>query len=151
MRISHTSVLLSLLLAVTACGASTASTSNGATGSQSSSSMPGQPTDPSVTQPNQAQPDSRAIKLRPIHWSKAEAGDGRQLYLDYTIAGIAECSTLGRIDATETASSVTITLLVGQLPNANCGGAQPQLAASFVTSITLQEPLGKRPVRDGAN
>ena len=50
-----------------------------------------------------------------------------------------------------TFSAVTVTLLVGQLPDADCGGATPQVAAPMVTTVELQGALGSRQVRDGAS
>jgi len=36
------------------------------------------------------------------------------------------------------------------LPDADCTGPQPQLAAAMMTVVTLSEPLGARQVRDGS-
>jgi hypothetical protein len=105
---------------------------------------------PPAMRPNVAEPDSRVIDLRPVRWNRVNPVAGRQIEVHYTIAGRAECAALGRVDVTETTREVTVTVLVGRLPNANCSGAQIQLAAPFMTMVMLAEPLGSRDVRDGA-
>lgn len=105
---------------------------------------------PPSMQPNRAQPDGRAVDLRPVRWAWVEAGQGNQLRVHYTITGRRDCNVLGQVHVTETSASVAVTLLIGRLPNANCGGPQPQLAAQFLTVVTLREPLGGRRVEDGA-
>ena len=95
-------------------------------------------------------PDSGAVDLQPVRWDRATAGAGRDLDIHYTITGRAECHTLGRVDVAETAQSVTVTLRIGRLPTANCGGPQPMIAMTGVTTVTLGAPLGTRAVRDGA-
>ncbi|MFC0430616.1 hypothetical protein [Kutzneria buriramensis] len=156
MRTLRLTVALGLLVTATACGTAAngnvsdpgpaMSTSSPPTGGPATSTGVSGP----VGQPNVARPDARVIDQRPLRWSRAEAGDGPQLVIHYTTAGLARCSTLGRVDVAETTSTVTVTVLVGQLPGANCAGDQPQLAAQFVTTVTLQRPLGARTVVDGA-
>jgi hypothetical protein len=68
----------------------------------------------------------------------------------YTITGRGDCAALGRVDVVETATDVTVTVLVGRLPGADCSGPQPQLAASIMTVVTLAKPLGSRKATDGA-
>jgi hypothetical protein len=101
-------------------------------------------------QPNQAKPDAHATGLRPLRWDRAE-GSGNELRIHYTTTGAAGCSALGRVQVVETETAVTVTLLVGQLPDADCGGATAQVAAPFVTTVALQSALGSRQVRDGAS
>jgi hypothetical protein len=100
--------------------------------------------------PNAAQPDKRATDLKPVRWSRVGPLAGRQIEVHYTITGRADCAALGRVDVRETAHEVTVTVLLGRLPGADCGGAQAQFAASILTVVTLAEPLGNRKVRDGA-
>jgi hypothetical protein len=150
MRTLRLSVALGLLCAAAACGTPNSGASS-TPGSPISSTVLPWPATPPPTQPNQAYPDSTAISLRSIKWDQVEAGDGRQLLIRYTATGRSECNVLGRVDITETVDVVTVTVLVGQLPGANCGGAQPMLAAPSVTTVTLREPLGTRTARDGAS
>jgi hypothetical protein len=174
MRLLRLSLALGILLAVTACasqnsdigggsgaapnssgaangGGAANSGSSSASGSAASSSFLPRPTGGAPTQDNQAAPDARAVNLRPAKWARAEAGAGRQLVVHYTATGTAECNLLGRVDVAETAHAVTVTVLLGWAPGADCGGAQPMLAAQFVTTVTLSEPLGARTVVDGAS
>lgn len=105
---------------------------------------------PPAMQPNQARPDARATGLRPVRWDRAE-GSGRELRIHYTATGSAGCNALGRVQVVETETAVTVTLLVGRLPEADCGGATAQVAAPFVTTVALQSALGSRQVRDGTS
>jgi hypothetical protein len=100
--------------------------------------------------PNQAKPDARATGLRPLRWDRVE-GSGSQLQVHYTTTGPAGCSALGRVQVVETETAVTLTVLVGSLPDADCGGATVQVAAPYVTTVALQSDLGGRQVRDGAS
>jgi hypothetical protein len=140
---------LGTLLTAMACGTPSQG-SGGDRGDEISSSVTPRPTGlPSAMRPNQVQPDSRAVDLRPVRWNRVDPA-GRQLTVHFTTTGRGGCRVLGRVDLVETAQTVTVTLLVGRLPNADCGGAQPQLAAPTTTVVTLGQPLGRRPVRDGA-
>jgi len=174
MRLLRLSLALGILLAVTACasqssdisgnsgaaadsggaanggGAANSGSASAAGSAVSSSSLP-RPTGGAPTQDNQAAPDTRAVNLRPVKWARVEAGAGRQLVVHYAATGTAECNLLGRVDVAETANAVTVTVLLGQAPGADCGGAQPMLAAQFVTTVTLREPLSARTVVDGAS
>jgi hypothetical protein len=105
---------------------------------------------PPALRPNVAVPDARVTALKPIRWTRAVAATGRDLQVHYTITGRGDCSALGRVDVAETARDVTVTVLVGRLPGADCDGPQPQLAASVMTVVKLATPLGDRAVRDGA-
>jgi hypothetical protein len=153
MRTLRLAVALGLLVAAAACGtAATGDISGPGPAVSTSSRMTGGPITSTGAsgQPNVAEPNASVVDLRPLRWSRAEAGSGPQLVIHYTTAGLAQCSTLGRVDVAETATTVTATVLVGQLPGVNCGGDQPQLAAQFVTTVTLRQPLGARTVVDGA-
>jgi hypothetical protein len=144
MRLLWLAVALGLLLAEGACGSPDTTAGSQPTGGPISSASP------APARPNQASPDSRAIDLRLIKWTRVEAGKGRQLIIHYTAAGLAECNVLGQVIVAETVTTVAVTVLVGHLPGTNCGGIQPMLAAPFVTTVTLREPLGTRTVIDGA-
>jgi hypothetical protein len=148
MRTLRLSVALGLLVMTASCAAP--SKSGGGDPGQISSSATMAPTAPPPTLPNRAEPDKRAVDLRPVRWTRAEAGAGRQLQVHYTITGRGECSVLGRVDVVETKAAITVTVLLGRLPSADCGGAQQQIAAPVVTVVTLRDPMGSRGVRDGA-
>ncbi len=160
MGLFRLSLVLGILFAVTACasqrsdsigGSGAANGGAAGSGSAASSSFLPRPTGGAPNQDNQAAADSRAVNLRPVKWTRAEAGAERQLVVRYTATGRAECNLLGRVDVAETANAVTVTVLLGQAPGADCGGAQPMLAAQFVTTVTLRERLGTRAVVDGAS
>lgn len=149
MRTLRLSVALGLLVTAAACGAPSKSGGSDPTG-QVSSSATMAPTAPPPTLPSRAEPDNRAVDLRPVRWTRAEAGTARQLQVHYTITGRGECNVLGRVDVVETKETIAVTVLLGRLPSADCGGAQPQIAAQVVTVVTLKDPIGGRRVRDGA-
>jgi hypothetical protein len=111
----------------------------------SESGAPGQlPTSGEVT------PDPRVVELVPKRWNRVEpAPDGRSLTVDFTV-GMPPCSVLGRVDKTETADTVTVTLQVGQLPGADCSGPQPLIASPQTVVVALDSPLAGRRVVDGA-
>jgi hypothetical protein len=105
---------------------------------------------PPAMRPNVAVPDERVTELRPLRWARVDAAAGNQVDVHYTIVGRGDCSALGRVAVTESAEEVVITVFVGPLPGADCRGAQPQLAASILTTVALAKPLGGRKIRDGA-
>lgn len=105
---------------------------------------------PLAMRPNLTVPDPRAVGLAPTPWARSAPAGGRELRIEYAIGGRVDCATLGRVEVTETSREVTVTLLVGRLPGADCAGPQPGLAAVMSTMVTLKAPLGARTVRDGA-
>lgn len=104
---------------------------------------------PPAMRPNLVQPDGRATDPHPQRWDRAVPGSGNRLEVYYTISGRMECSTLARVEVAQGAGRVTVTLLVGRLPGADCS-TQPALAAQMMTVVTLDAPLNGRPVHDGA-
>jgi hypothetical protein len=154
----HLAAAVAVVLTAAACGTSSTSgggsTDNGAEpptrATSSPLSSPPSSGAPAAMQPNQAKPDARATRLRTLRWDRAEAS-GSELKIHYTTTGSAACSTLGRVQVIETETAVTVTLLVGNLPEAACGGATAQVAAPYVTTVALQSALGSRQVRDGAS
>jgi hypothetical protein len=144
MRTFRLSLTLGLLLTVAACASQNTGvggnpdapnggdTANSSATAISSTILP-RPSGVPPTQANQASPDSTAVRLRPVKWTRAEAGDGKRLLIYYTVGGRRECSLLGRVDVTETTTTVTATVLLGQASGADCGGAQTMIAASYVT------------------
>ena len=154
MRYLPLGTALTLLLASMACARSKpVGGGDPAPGTISSSASAGPATDasglPAAMRPNVAVPDERVTDLRAVPWARAVALDGNGLQISYSITGRGDCSALGRVDVTETAREVTVTVLVGRLPGADCAEPQPQLAALISTVVTLTAPLGSRRVRDG--
>jgi hypothetical protein len=161
MRVFRLSLALAFLLAAAACASSDIGAGGGSgtpigadpghpDGSTSSSILP-RPTGDPPTRPNQATADGRAVNLHPVRWDRVQAGAGRQVLIYYTVGGVRECGLLGRVEVAETATSVTLTVLLGQAPGADCTGPQPMIAATYVTAVTLAQPFGTRIARDGAS
>ncbi|MFC0543096.1 hypothetical protein [Kutzneria chonburiensis] len=137
---------LALLLLMTGCGS--VHPGNGSS-DVSSTNLP-MPTGGAPTGLNHAVPDPSVVDLRKTRFDRVTAGTGTDLVVQYTAGGKADCAKLGRVDVAETADAVTVTVQLGRLPTAQCGGEQPMIAASFETTVTLKSPLGGRQVRDGA-
>jgi len=103
-----------------------------------------------VTAPNLVRPDPSLINLRPLRWSKATVtGGGRTVLVDFVL-GAAPCGQLGRVDVGSRPDAVTVTLLIGDRPDYDCSGPRPLIAMLARTTVTLDAPVGARPVRDGA-
>ncbi len=123
--------------------------SGGAVGSTPTFSKPASTGLPSAMQPNRLNPDARAVDLRAVRWQRAEPS-GRLLTVYFTTTGRPECATLGRVEVVESTTVVTVRVLVGRLPGADCSGATPQLAAPATVVVTLARDLGGRAVVDGS-
>ncbi len=105
--------------------------------------------DPPPTGPTKVLPDNRAIDLRPQTWTRYDIMDGNQIRIYYTILGLPQCNVLGKVEAAESPARVTITLHVGQMPDASCA-ARVLKAAEVFTDVELAAPLGGRTVTDGS-
>ncbi|MEP7331868.1 MAG: hypothetical protein ABI692_07235 [Terracoccus sp.] len=155
--------LLGLALTLAACGSvhsggsagetpgrnGPPSNNGGAVGSTPTFSKPASTGLPPAMQPNRLNPDARAVDLRAVRWQRAESS-GRLLTVHFAITGRPECFTLGRVEVAESATAVTVRVLVGRLPGVDCSGAQPQLAAPATVVVTLARDLGGRAVVDGS-
>ncbi len=155
--------LLGLAMTLAACGSAQSggaaggtpgrnglpSNNGGAVGSTPTFSRPASTGLPPAMQPNRLNPDARAVDLHAVRWQRAESS-GRLLTVHLTITGRPECSTLGRVEVAESATTVTVRVLVGRLPGVDCSGAQPQLAAPATVVVTLARDLGGRAVVDGS-
>jgi hypothetical protein len=156
MRIIRPIAILILLFAQASCARAAAPGAPGEPSPEVTSSALPRPSAlgpselPAAMRPNEARPDTRVVALRPVRWTRVEAAQGRQVRVYYTITGRGNCAALGRVDVAETATTVTITVRVGRLPDADCTGPQSQLAASMMTVVTLAQPLGTRTAKDGA-
>jgi hypothetical protein len=148
MRRIHAGAALALLLLMTGCGA--AHTGTGSGSSDTTSTPLPMPTGDAPTGLNHAAPDPSVVDLRKTRFDRATAGKGTELVVRYTAGGRLDCAKLGRVDVAESDDAVTVTVQLGRLPAAQCGGVQPMIAASFETTVTLTAPLGGRQVRDGS-
>ncbi|GGO13810.1 hypothetical protein GCM10010116_27870 [Microbispora rosea subsp. aerata] len=99
--------------------------------------------------PSPATPVGDTLNPRPVPWESATpAGDGRTLDIVWW-SGVEPCNVLDRVDVTETAREVTVTLYEGQdrrSPDAVCIA----IAIQKTTKVRLKAPLGERKVVDGA-
>jgi hypothetical protein len=112
------------------------------------------PTAPSTTvvpgggQPKRVQPVAGATDLRKQPFQSAAPAGAQALAVRFW-SGVEPCYVLGRVDVTETADKVTVTLWTGSGPG-TAGMACIQMAGYFEVIVQLQAPLGGRPVVDGA-
>jgi hypothetical protein len=100
---------------------------------------------------NIIEPDPRMVDLRPVRWTSVRplAGDQRALVVNFATRG-EPCEGLGAIELEQSPDTVTVTLLAGRRPNADCSGPRPNIAAPAAAMVMLARPLDGRPVRDGA-
>ncbi len=103
---------------------------------------------PGVGQPKRVQPVPGATDLRKQTFQSA-AGAGAQSLAVRFWSGVEPCYVLGRVDVTETADRVTVTLWTGSGPG-SAGMACIQMAAYYEVVVELQAPIGTRSVIDGA-
>lgn len=87
------------------------------------------------------------VRPRPFERAKP-SDDGRTLTVIYW-SGVEPCSVLDHVDVKETATAVTVMLFEGSDPDAG-DVACIELAVKKATEIQLDEPLGDRKVKDGA-
>jgi len=142
---------LGLLLLATACGVATNPGAGTGPDTQVVSTVMPPPNSSAPIGMNHATPDPAAVELKKTRFDQATAGSGNELVVQYTAGGRPDCAKLGRVDVVESTDAVTVTVLLGQTPGADCTGPQPMIAATFQTTVTLKAPLGARPVRDGAS
>jgi hypothetical protein len=103
---------------------------------------------PGLGQPKRVQPVPGATDLRKQTFQSAAAAGVQSLAVRVWI-GVEPCYVLGRVDVTETAERVTVTLWTGSGPG-SAGMACIQMAAYYEVVVQLQAPLGTRTVIDGA-
>ncbi|MEU6407933.1 hypothetical protein [Microbispora sp. NPDC046933] len=115
-------------------------------GSPAAASPPG--TAPAGT-PSPVTPAGPTLNPRKVPWESATpADDGRSLDVVWW-SGVEPCSVLDRVEVTETAREVTVTLYEGQdrrSPDAVCIA----IAILKTTKVHLKAPLDGRKVVDGA-
>ena len=113
------------------------------------------PTAPSTTipapgggQPKRVEPVAGATDLRRQPFQSATPAGAQSLAVRFW-KGVEPCYVLGRVDVSESAEKVTITLWTGTGPGA-AGMACIQMAGYYEVVVQLQAPLGDRTVVDGA-
>ena len=103
---------------------------------------------PGGGQPKRVQPVPGATDLRKQPFESAAPTGAQSLAVRFW-SGVEPCYVLGRVDVTEAAETVTITLWTGLGPGA-AGMACIQMAGYYEVIVQLQGPLGGRTVVDGA-
>ncbi len=94
-------------------------------------------------------PSPGTVDARPTPWERFEAADdGSRLLVTYT-GGVDTCYALDRVEVTETAEQVMVTVFEGVIPAAQ---NQPciEIAVTKTVEVELSAPLGDRTVVDGA-
>ncbi|HEY5820466.1 MAG TPA: hypothetical protein VIT20_00730 [Propionibacteriaceae bacterium] len=145
---------LLLVAALAACSgpsnASPAAPTSDPTGVVSSGPMPA-PTGPAPTPGTNSISPEPAVDLRKERWTEASpVTDSALVRVQGNLTGGPPCAVIGKVDVSETASDVTITVWVGRRADADCSGPQPDLGYPYAMDVALDEPLGQRTVRDGA-
>ncbi len=108
------------------------------------------PTDGAPTQPNLVTPEP-VKDARKQAFTRVEAVPGKSaVRVEGTLMTGPPCNVIGRAEAVETNTQVTITLWAGARPDAKCDGPQATVQFPFVIEVPLKEPLGERTVVDGA-
>ena len=103
---------------------------------------------PGGGQPKRVQSVAGATDLRKQPFQSVAPASAQSIAVRFW-SGVEPCYVLGRVDVTETADKVTITLWTGTGPGA-AGMACIQMAGYFEVIVQLQAPLGGRTVADGA-
>jgi hypothetical protein len=139
-----------ILLGLAAC-ATPAGPSGPDSGVVSSGPLPYPSGSPGTFPPPNTVVPEPAVQLRRERWTQVVPVPGtNQIEVSGTMTGGPPCAVLGRIDVEEEGKQVTVTVWVGRRADAECSGPQPGLGYPYVTTVTLREPLGQRPVLDGA-
>ena len=103
---------------------------------------------PGAGQPTRVDPVPGATDLHKQAFQSAVPAGAQSLAVRFW-NGVEPCYVLGRVDVTETAEKVTITLWTGTGPG-SAGMACIQMAGYYEVIVQLQAPLGGRTVVDGA-
>jgi hypothetical protein len=103
---------------------------------------------PGPGQPQRVEPVPGATDLRKQAFQSTAPAGAQSLAVRFW-NGVEPCYVLGRVDVTETAEKVTVTLWTGTGPGA-AGMACIQMAGYYEVIVQLQAPLGVRAVVDGA-
>lgn len=103
---------------------------------------------PGAGQPKRVEPVPGATDLHKQAFQSAAPAGAQSLAVRFW-NGVEPCYVLGRVDVTETAEKVTITLWSGLGPGSS-GVACIQMAGYYEVIVQLKAPLGGRTVVDGA-
>ncbi|WP_185949639.1 hypothetical protein [Microbispora sp. KK1-11] len=150
--------LVALLFLAVACGGTSSTSASpeqpegspSGAGADHSTPAPASPpgTAPSGA-PSPVTPAGPTLNPRKVPWESATpTGDGRSLDVVWW-SGVEPCTVLDRVEVTETAREVTVTLYEGQdrrSPDAVCIA----IAIMKTTKVHLKAPLDGRKVVDGA-
>ena len=137
--------LLTALVLLGACGSS-ASDAPAAAPDDAVTGAPATHNGGSGSGPELREPEDGLLDVRPRPFDSHRA-KGRKVTLFY-YSGVEECYGLDRIEVDESPSRVTITIYEGRRPEAEIC---PELAVEVRSVVTLDRPLGKRKVVDGAD
>ena len=103
---------------------------------------------PGGGQPKRVQPVAGATDLRRQPFQSAAPAGASSLAVRFW-SGVEPCYVLGRVDVSESADKVTVTLWTGSGPG-TAGMACIQMAGYYEVIVQLQGPLGGRTIVDGA-
>ncbi|GAA4589609.1 hypothetical protein GCM10023194_44300 [Planotetraspora phitsanulokensis] len=143
--------LAALLFMAVACGETPSSSASPEqpTGVPASSDIPVSSSGGATPSPSFVTPVGHTINPRKVPWiSATPTDDGTALDVVWW-SGVEPCNMLDRVDVTETAKTVTVTLWEGhdrRQPDAVC----IEIAIKKQTRVQLPSPLGGREVVDGA-
>ena len=96
--------------------------------------------------PDILEPRPGLVDVRPHPWDRAVPMGPRQVLVTF-YGGVEECYGLDRVDVREEQRSVTITVHIGRVREAE---VCIEVAVYQGVVVTLDAPLGDRTVRDGA-
>ncbi len=140
---------LLFLTALGACGDEPYAAGPGATAGNSSQPTSADLPSAAVTDlpgANRVQPDPKAVKLQPFAWATALPVSGKnQVRVLFTTDG-SDCQVLGKATTAETAQTITITLMVGELPGVDCSGPRPAIAFPAEVIVDVQGPVAGRKI-----
>ena len=147
--------LVALLFLAVACGGTSSTSASpeqpdgSASGAGADHGTPASPSGAPSGAPSPVTPAGPTLNPRKVPWESATpAGDGRSLDIVWW-SGVEPCYVLDRVEVTETAREVTVTLYEGQdrrQPDAAC----IEIAIEKTTTVRLKSPLDDRKVVDGA-
>jgi hypothetical protein len=86
------------------------------------------------------------VEVRRHPWDRAEQVGPRRVEVEF-YGGVEECEGLARVRTEVAEDAVTITLFVGRVRGAE---VCIEIAVLKSVTVTLDEPLGGRPIVDGA-
>jgi hypothetical protein len=140
---------LCLVLAVTGFGGPTASGDTPPDPDEPSVSSTSPSRDVDSTPPPLVTPRPGMAGIRPVPWDRTEPVAGSATLRASWWSGVEPCYVLDRVEVTESATEVIVTLYEGHDP-AQPDAACPEIAMEKTTSVKLDAPLGARKIVDGS-